>query len=282
VRKLAKRLLLLLSVIPLLYLIACVRMWSTQRQHIFEPEPLLQTTPDRIGMRYEEVRIPSGSGAEQGELHGWWIAAVQSRVPTVLYLHGNSRNISHNIEQAVRLHRLGLNVLLVDYRGYGKSSGGEPSEAKVYEDAEAAWNYLIKQRAMAPQQTFIYGHSLGAAIGIDLAVRHPEAAGLIAESGFTSMLDMVERDYSYLPVDRILNQRFDSLDKVGKLKIPVLFIHGTWDKKVPYQMSQQLFDRAPQPKSLQLIEGGEHSNNGGIAWVEYRDTLNAFVHKYAR
>ncbi len=281
-RKLAKRLLLLLSVIPLLYLIACVRMWSTQRQHIFEPEPLLQTTPDRIGMRYEEVRIPSGSGAEQGELHGWWIAAVQSRVPTVLYLHGNSRNISHNIEQAVRLHRLGLNVLLVDYRGYGKSSGGEPSEAKVYEDAEAAWNYLIKQRAMAPQQTFIYGHSLGAAIGIDLAVRHPEAAGLIAESGFTSMLDMVERDYSYLPVDRILNQRFDSLDKVGKLKIPVLFIHGTWDKKVPYQMSQQLFDRAPQPKSLQLIEGGEHSNNGGIAWVEYRDTLNAFVHKYAR
>ncbi|MDE2311022.1 MAG: alpha/beta fold hydrolase [Betaproteobacteria bacterium] len=257
-------------------------MWSTQRQHIFEPEPLLQTTPDRIGMRYEEVRIPSGSGAEQGELHGWWIAAVQSRVPTVLYLHGNSRNISHNIEQAVRLHRLGLNVLLVDYRGYGKSSGGEPSEAKVYEDAEAAWNYLIKQRAVAPQQIFIYGHSLGAAIGIDLAVRHPEAAGLIAESGFTSMPAMVEREYSYLPVDRILNQRFDSLDKVGKLKIPVLFIHGTWDRKVPYQMSQQLFDRAPQPKSLQLIEGGEHSNNGGIAWVEYRDTLNAFVHKYAR
>ncbi|MDE2117767.1 MAG: alpha/beta fold hydrolase [Betaproteobacteria bacterium] len=257
-------------------------MWSTQRQHIFEPEPLLQTTPDRIGMRYEEVRIPSGSGAEQGELHGWWIAAVQSRVPTVLYLHGNSRNISHSIEQAVRLHRLGLNVLLVDYRGYGKSSGGEPSEAKVYEDAEAAWNYLIKQRATAPQQIFIYGHSLGAAIGIDLAVRHPEAAGLIAESGFTSMPAMVEREYSYLPVDRILNQRFDSLDKVGKLKIPVLFIHGTWDRKVPYQMSQQLFDRAPQPKSLQLIEGGEHSNNGGIAWVEYRDTLNAFVHKYAR
>lgn len=280
--KLAKRLLLLASVIPLLYLIACVRMWSTQGQHIFKPEPLLQTTPDRNGMRYEEVRIPSGSGAEHGEMHGWWIEAVQSHVPTLLYLHGSSRNISHNIEQAVRLHKMGFNVLLVDYRGYGKSSGGEPSEAKVYEDAEAAWNFLIKQRAMAPQQTFIYGHSLGAAIGIDLAVRHPEAAGVIAESGFTSMPAMVEREYSYLPVDRILNQRFDSLDKVGKLKIPVLFIHGTWDKKVPYQMSQQLFDRAPQPKSLQLIEGGEHSNNGSIAWVEYRDTLNAFVHKYAR
>lgn len=279
--KVAKRLLLLVSVIPLLYLIVCVRMWSTQRQHIFEPEPLLQTTPDRNGMRYEEVRIPSGNGMERGELHGWWIAAVQAHAPTLLYLHGNFRNISYNIEQAVRLHKLGFNVLLVDYRGYGKSSGGEPTEAKVYEDAEAAWNYLIKQRAMVPQQTFIYGHSLGAAIGIDLAVHHPEAAGMIAESGFTSMSAMSKRDYSYLPVNWILNQRFDSLDKVGKLKIPVLFIHGTWDKKVPYQMSQQLFDKAPQPKSLQLIEGGEHSNNGGIAWVEYRDTLNAFVQKYA-
>lgn len=279
--KVAKRLLLLVSVIPLLYLFVCVRMWSTQRQHIFEPEPLLQTTPDRNGMRYEEVCIPSGSGAERGELYGWWIPAVQARVPTLLYLHGNFRNISNNIEQAVRLHKLGFNVLLVDYRGYGKSSGGEPTEAKVYEDAEAAWNYLIKQRATAPQQTFIYGHSLGAAIGIDLAVRHPEAAGVIAEGGFTSMSAMAKREYSYLPVDWILNQRFDTLDKVGKLKIPVLFIHGTWDKKVPYQMSQQLFDKALQPKFLQLIEGGEHNNNGGIAWVEYRDALNAFVQKYA-
>ena len=279
--KAAKRLLLLVSVSALLYLLACVYMWDTQRQHIFEPSSLLQTTPDRDGMRYEEVRIPSGNGAERGELHGWWIAAVQARVPTLLYLHGSSRNISHNIEQAGRLHKMGFNVLLVDYRGYGKSSGGEPTEAKMYEDAEAAWNYLIRQRAMAPQQTFIYGHSLGAAIGIDLAVRHPEAAGVIAEGGFTSMSAMAKREYSYLPVDWILNQRFDTLDKVGKLKIPVLFIHGTWDKKVPYQMSQQLFDKALQPKFLQLIEGGEHSNNGGIAWVEYRDALNAFVQKYA-
>lgn len=79
-----------------------------------------------------------------------------------------------------------------------------------------------------------------------------------------------------------MNQRFDSLDKVGKLKIPVLFIHGKWDAKVPYQMSQRLFDKAPQPKSLKLIEGGEHSNNSSVAWLEYRETLNEFVEKYAR
>ena len=95
------------------------------------------------------------------------------------------------------------------------------------------------------------------------------------------MSDMGKREYSYMPVECLLNQRFDSLAKVGKLKIPVLFIHGTWDKRIPWQMSQQLFDQSPQPKSLKLIEGGEHSNISNVAWVEYRDTLSAFVQQYA-
>lgn len=276
-----KRLMLLAGAAVLSYLSVCGYMWDTQRQHIFEPEALLQSTPDRDGMRYEEVRIPSGSGAERGELVGWWIPAEQAHAPTLLYLHGNFRNVSHNVEHAMRLHSLGYNLLLVEYRGYGKSSGGAPSEAKVYEDAEAAWNYLMQQRVLPPQQVFIYGHSLGGAIAVDLAVRHPDAAGLIVESSFTSMIAMGKRDYSYLPIDWILNQRFDTLEKIGQLKIPVLFIHGTWDQRIPYQMSQQLFDKAPQPKVLKLIEGGEHSNNSGIAWLEYRDTVSTFVRQYA-
>ena len=280
--KAAKRVLLLISVSALLYLLACAYMWITQRQHIFEPAPQLQTTPDRVGMKFEEVRIPSGSGAERGELYSWWIPAEQAGAPTMLYLHGNDKNISHghDVDNAGRMHSLGYNLLMIDYRGYGKSTGGEPSEIKVYEDAEAAWNYLLKQRS-TPQRTFIYGHSLGGAIAIDLAMRHPESAGLIAESTFTSMSDMGKRKYSYLPVDWLLNQRFDSLDKVSKLKIPVLFIHGTWDRRIPWQMSQRLFDQTPQPKFMKLIEGGEHNNNSSIAWLEYRDTLIAFVQKHA-
>ena len=96
------------------------------------------------------------------------------------------------------------------------------------------------------------------------------------------MGDMGKIEYGYLPVDLLLNQHFDSLGKVGKLKIPVLFIHGTWDKRIPWQMSQRLFDQAPQPKFIKLIEGGEHNNNSNIAWLEYRDALNTFVQKYAR
>ncbi|MEO6974613.1 MAG: alpha/beta fold hydrolase [Gallionella sp.] len=268
------------AAIALLYVSGCSYMWATQRDHIFEPELPLQTTPDRLGMQFEELHIPAGSGKDHGELDSWWMPANQTGAPTLLYLHGNHINMSGNLEHTLRLHNFGFNVLLVDYRGFGKSSGGYPSEAKVYEDAEAAWQYLIKQRGVAPGQLFIYGHSLGGAIAIDLAVHHPEAAGLIAESTFTSMADMGRLVYPWLPVHLLLNQRFDSLKKISNLKIPVLLIHGTWDEKVPFRMSQQLYDAAPQPKQLILIKGGEHNNSAAIGLVEYRDTVKAFVKKY--
>lgn len=230
-----------------LYLAACGYMWATQKQQVFEPSPLLQTTPARMGMAFEELRVAVGSGAEQGELHGWWVPAAREDAPSVLYFHGNYRNIGNNLDHTRRLHELGYNVMLVDYRGYGMSSGGAPSEAKIYEDAEAAWLHLLEARKVRPQQAFIYGHSLGGAVAIDLATRHPEAAGLIAESTFTSMRAMGEREYGFLPIGWLLNQRFDSLEKIGQVKIPVLLIHGTWDKKVPVEMSRQLFEAAPQP-----------------------------------
>ena len=256
-------------------------IWSNQRESIFEPAAALQTSPARLGAPFEELRIPSGSGAERGDLHAWWIPAEKPDAPTVLYLHGNFRNISYNLENALRYRALGSNLLLVDYRGYGKSTGGKPSEAKVYEDAEAAWQYLVKQRGVKPQQLFIYGHSLGGAVAIDLALRHPEAAGLIAESTFTSMQAMGELKYDFLPAGLLLNQRFESLQKIAQLKIPLLLVHGTWDQKVPVGMAQQLFEAAPQPKTLVMIEGGEHSNNAAVGWVEYRDAVSAFIGQYA-
>ncbi len=266
----------------LAYLVACAYMWSIQRQYIFEPRPQLQTTPERLGMKFEEVHIPSGSGPERGELDAWWIPAEHADAPTMLYLHGNDKNIggAPDMDRTMRLHGMGYNLLTVDYRGYGKSTGGEPTEAKLYEDAEASWNYLVKNRASDPKRTFIYGHSLGGAVAIDLASHHSEAAGVIAESTFTSMVEMGKRKYAYLPVDLLLNQRFDSLGKVGHLKIPLLLIHGTWDKRVPYQMSQRLFDSAPQPKFQKLIEGGQHENNGFVAPLEYCAAVSEFVRRY--
>ena len=283
-RGLRRALLWFMALLALTYAGYCGYMWKMQRQLIFKPAIRLETTPAREGLKFEVVHIPSGSGNERGELYGWWIPAAQAGAPTLLYLHGNDNNISHghDIDNAVRMHGMGYNLLMIDYRGYGESTGGPPSEAKVYEDAESAWDYLVKQRGCLPQRTFIYGHSLGGAIAIDLAVHHPEAAGVIAESTFTTMAAMGKLRYGYvLPVDLLLNQDFDTLGRIGKLKIPVLFIHGTWDKVVPYRMSKALYDKAPQPKYLTLIKGGKHTNNSSIGWLEYRDALGAFVKKYA-
>lgn len=277
-----RRITISLAAIALLYGAACAYLWATQREHIFEPKLLLQTTPDRLGMKFDELRIPVGSGADKGELQAWWIPATNVNAPTFLYLHGNDRNIADHLEHTLYLHMLGYNVLVSDYRGYGSSGGGSPSEAKVYQDAEAAWQYLIKVRGVKPKRTFIYGHSLGGAIAINLAIRHPEAAGLITESTFTSMEAMGKLAYPYFPVGLLLNQHFDSLKKISHLKIPLLLIHGTWDKRVPVEMAQQLYNAAPQPKTLILIKGGEHSNSATIGWIEYRDAVSAFVKKYAQ
>lgn len=258
------------------YALICGYFWTVQDSKIYEPSPLIQTTPDRLGLRYEALRIPLPA-PEQGELAAWWIPAERMQAPVMLYLHGNYRNISHNLEHVQRLHEMGFHLLLVDYRGYGASSAGPPHEQKLYADAEAAWGYLLERRAVRPERAYIYGHSLGGAVAIELALHHPEAAGLIVESSFTSMQAMGELNYPWLPVGLLLNQRFDSLAKVGQLKLPVLFIHGTWDSRVPYTMSQALYDAAPMPKQLLLVEGGEHSNCSSVGRVEYQGALRAFT-----
>ncbi|MEG3842409.1 alpha/beta fold hydrolase, partial [Microcoleus sp. herbarium14] len=190
----------------------------------------------------------------------------------VLYLHGNGSNVGANVEHANRFHRLGLSIFMIDYRGYGKSQGDFPSESQVYEDAQLAWDYLVKQRGIHPSQIYIYGHSLGGAIAIDLAVRHPEAAGLIVESSFTSVRAMVDFQkplFSMFPIDVLLTQRFDSLSKVDRLQIPVLFIHGSADSIVPTKMSKKLFDAAPEPKQLYIVPNAGHNNSAAIGGAEY-------------
>lgn len=129
-KRIARHSRLVLAILLLLYLGLCGYMWAYQTELVFEPEAALQTTPERLGMQFDEVRIPVGSGAERGELYGWWVPSVLMNAPTVLYFHGNNRNIANHLEHTLHLHRLGYNVLLADYRGYGKSSGGKPSEKK--------------------------------------------------------------------------------------------------------------------------------------------------------
>ena len=297
------------------YSAACVYLFVAQGKFIFFPARAIETTPDDFQLKYQDVwlPIPSKTGAVES-VHGWWIPASETppsrggarkgeraqATPqshrravasvralnkgglggVVLYLHGNGSNVGANVEHANRFHRLGLSVFAIDYRGYGKSQGDFPSESQVYEDAQLAWDYLVQQRGVNPNQIYIYGHSLGGAIAIDLAVRHPEAAGLIVEGSFTStraMVDFQKGLFWLFPIDWLLTQRFDSLSKVDRLQMPVLFIHGTADNVVPVEMSKKLFDAAPEPKQLYIVPDGGHNNVAQIGGAEYLQIVSQFL-----
>lgn len=229
-----------------------------------------------FNLPYEDVWIPIAGSRER--LQGWWVPnarqqakfSVISNEPTqilkfpkvMLYLCGVGNNMGdyNYLARVAAFRQLGFSVLVFDYRGYGQSEGNFPNESQVYEDAQAAWNYLRDVRNIPSEQILIYGESLGGAIALDLATRHPEADGLIMQSSFTSMAEAVKyRAFSKIfPVDLILTEHFDSLSKIKSLQVPVLFLHGNDDSVVPPEMSQRLYAAAPEPKQLFLIPGAEH------------------------
>ena len=267
----------LLLMIAAAYVGACWYLLADQRELIFFPSRDVLRSPADVDLKYEEVWVPV-PGNQPASLHGWWLQSGDPAAPTFLYLHGNDANIGGNVEHVAGLNRLGFAVLAVDYRGYGKSGGAFPSEAQVYEDAEAAWNYLVQDRRRVDRsQAFIYGHSLGGAVAIELALRHPEAAGLIVESAFTSISEMAKTAYWMFPVDWLLNQRFDALSKVPMLSVPVLFIHGTSDREVPYTMSERLFIAATGRKGLTLVPGGGHEDSARVGGTLYAHAVLDFV-----
>ncbi|MEO0456083.1 MAG: alpha/beta hydrolase [Cyanobacteria bacterium P01_A01_bin.114] len=256
-----------------LYLGICIFLYAYQTRIIFKPEPTVDFSPQDLQLDYEEIWLTVG----QAQLHGWWLpSSASSRV--LLYLHGNGENIAANLNHAHRYQQMGFSVLLFDYRGYGRSDGPFPSEQRVYEDAAVAWQYLTTQRQVAPSDIWIYGHSLGGAIAVDLAVKHPEAAGLVVESSLSSMHQAVNAtgQYDWIPVNLILTQRFNSVAKLSSLQMPVLFIHGLEDDILPSDMSQLLYAAAPTPKTLWLVPGAGHNNVAEVAGEEYFRQVEAF------
>ena len=257
-------------------------LWGCQScvsYFIFEPDRTLYAKPADYSFNVRDVGLRVRLSGDAGQsLHGWWVASAAWDAKVVLYLHGNDGNVSTSMGEIAPLRELGYAVFILDYRGYGESAGAFPSEKTVYEDAEAAWNYLVDQRGISPARLYIYGHSLGGAIGIELALRHPEAAGLIVESSFTSIREMAKlrKRYALLPM-QLLHQRFDSIQKVGKLKLPVLYIHGTADEVVPYAMGEQLFKASGGSKRFIAIGGGLHANSAAVGGPLFRAAIRDFV-----
>jgi uncharacterized protein len=262
------------------YTLGCAALYFLQARFIFAPQATLTETPKRYGLAYEEVWLSEIEGGQlRDRLHGWWIPSQVPSAPVLLYLHGNGINIGANAAQAGRFHKLGLSVFLFDYRGYGQSTGPFPSERAVYADAQRAWNYVVKERRIAPRNVILYGHSLGGAIAIDLALRQPDAAALIVQSSFTSALEMSQRTQwtGVFPVGLLLNQRFASIEKVPRLQMPTLYIHGKEDGLIPFTMSQQLYEATRAPKRIQLFPGAGHNNVAEVGGALYFKTVEDFL-----
>ena len=246
-----------------------------QSNMVFYPETGREiiATPEQIGLPYEDIHLKTSDGIN---LHGWYIPAVQPR-GTVLFLHGNAGNISHRLDSIEMFHRLGYSTLIFDYRGYG-NSGGKPTEQGTYRDAEAAWRYLTEQRNIPSCRIVLFGESLGGAVGAWLAARQkPDArksdarkpAALVIASGFTSVPDLGQQLYPYLPVRWLARIRYDTREYLRSVTAPVLIAHSPEDDIIPFEHGRALFAAANPPRQFLELAGGH--NDGFIftreAWV---------------
>ncbi len=240
-------------------------------------------------------RYPQGFPPEQtyeGEVEDVWLLTEDgvrinafyhsnpASKQVLLWFHGNAENIGYGLDHLRALATVGVNILAVDYRGYGKSEG-KPDEAGAYHDADAAYDYLIKQRHFRPEDIIIYGHSLGGAVAINLASRRP-CGGLIIQSSFTNARAMARRLFTIPLIEYVVKSRFDSLQRIRDVHAPILIVHGTRDEVVPFRMGQQLFAAAPEPKRFYPIEGAGHNNLMERGGENYLECLQRFVAESAR
>jgi len=245
---------------------------ARQRVWIFQPSDRSWPGANTAGMQEQWIDFRSRDGSA-ARLHALWMPSGNAQAPLLLFLHGARWNVTGSSPRIRRLQAMGFSVLAVDYRGFGKSSPALPSQASAAEDARAAWDWLGRQAAGRPR--YIFGHSLGGAIAIDLASSVKNESGVLVESTFTSIPDVFDSmRWGWLPVNWLITQRFNSVDTVADIGSPLLVVHGTADPLIPARLGQQLFDAAREPKRLILVEGASHHNTQSKALAQYRQALH--------
>jgi fermentation-respiration switch protein FrsA (DUF1100 family) len=261
-------------ILTILILVVALFAWARlqERSNLFFPSGDIFQTPGDHGLDYEDVRFDSNGNS----LHGWYIQGDEKQV--VLWLHGNAGNVADRADMAAAMNRaLGVSSFLFDYRGYGLSNG-RPTEKGLYEDAAAAYRWLTESKGIAPGDIYLYGHSLGSVVAVDLALGEGEdAGGMVLESPFTSARDMARMIYSGIPVDLLMSLKLDNTGRVGKVAAPVLVIHGDADLTIPFEMGRKVFDAATEPKRFLAIPGADHSDcyvvGGALYWEAWERLL---------
>lgn len=241
---------------------------------LYHPTPGADASPESLGIRAEDV-LPM---AEDGvQLHAFYLEAGGAD-RALLFLHGNAGNASHRLPNADALRRLGISVLLLDYRGYGRSEG-RPGEAGLYADARAGLAYLVEKRGFAEDRIVVFGRSLGGAVAVDLAVDRP-LAGLILESTFSSLADVGAWHFTPLAAP-LVRGRYDSSVKIVRVRAPLLFFHGDRDEIVPYELGRRLFESAPEPKSFETLVGAGHNDTLLVGGAAYFARIRGFLDERA-
>jgi fermentation-respiration switch protein FrsA (DUF1100 family) len=238
---------------------------------IFFPDRLMVQTPSDWGLDFEDVWFEAGDGVR---LHAWLVLA-DSGGPLVLFCHGNAGNISHRLDNVNRLHNIGLSVFIFDYRGYGRSEG-RISEQGLYLDADAAYEAARENVDRNGFKLVIFGRSLGGVAAVHIAASKP-CAGLILESTFPNLGAMAKQHFPIPGLEGVLKTRFNSLDKIGSVKAPILFFHGDYDDIVPYPLGRELYAAAPDPKEFVTLDRAGHNDTYLIAGQPYFDKWKDFT-----
>lgn len=241
-----------------------------QDKLIFFPSKTVQQTPAQVGLQYEPVALKASDGAA---ISAWYVPAAQQDARTIVFCHGNAGNIGDRLDKLELFNGLGVSTLILDYRGYGASSG-KPSEQGTYLDAQAAYDWLRDTKGVPATRIIAYGESLGGAVAANLVTQRP-CGGLILDSTFTSVADVGANAYPFLPVRWMVGKKFDTTAIIGKANCPILILHSRDDEIVPFALGQKLFALAPEPKKLVVIHG---SHNDGF--LASQETWTAALHDW--
>jgi fermentation-respiration switch protein FrsA (DUF1100 family) len=243
---------------------------------LFFPSRAVGETPGGAGLNYSELRLDTADGER---LHGWWIAAQTDSLGHLLLCHGNAGNVGDRVLHAALLTAVGFDVLLFDYRGYGRSSG-RPSEPGTYRDARAALARLLERPGVDAARVFYLGESLGGAVALDLALARPPA-GLILLSAFSGVRELARLHYPLVPT-ALVPDAYPTLRRIGGLRAPLLVLHGDRDEIVPLAQGRTLFETAPKPKRMHVFSGLGHNDLVPLAGAEFARVIAAWVRGLGR
>lgn len=231
-------------------------LWFLENKLVYHPRSAVQDWQPPPAATFQDVFFTSAEGTQ---LHGWWCPRRESAC-TVLYCHGNAGNLSHRGYSLLALQEeLEASVFIFDYPGYGKS-GGRPSEAGCYAAAEAAYDWLVQQAGVPAEQLIFYGGSLGGGVAVELACRRPRYRALILAKTFTSLPEVAQHLFPWLPARWLMRNRFDNLSKLGRCHGPVVLAQATADRLIPWEHGPRLFAAAPSPKLFYPLEGADHND----------------------